>query len=158
MSKRREYVRFLKPRAVKLLRRVQAHIREEPLRFHMDFWCSYYRPDDNPEPHCNTVGCIGGWIELLGNRLPTKNAKEDAKDRGAIVKDAYTLLSDGPATPGGVALRELFMNYAGTDSDPRIAWAGFGDATAGTPAQQVARACEVIDRFIERHALPGKGA
>jgi hypothetical protein len=158
MSKKREYVRFLKPRAVKLLRRVQAHIREEPLRFHMEFWRENFRPDGQPNPHCNTVGCIGGWIELIGNRKRSARALEVAPFLSR--RDAFTLLSGADryaGGPAGNALYDLFMNYDGSEG-PRIAWANFGDATAGTPAQQVERACKVIDRFIERHSLPAKGA
>jgi hypothetical protein len=151
MAKKKEYVRFLTPRAVKLLRRVQAHIRKEPLRFHMEFWQENYRPDGEPNPRCNTVGCLGGWAELLGNRC---SLRAWWRRNG---KDAYALLGAEEGTDAYSAVDDLLMNYDGSEG-PRIAWANFGDATAGTPAQQVERACKVIDRFIERHSLPAKGA
>lgn len=47
---------------VKLLRKVQKHILEEPRRLQMGVWQS--KSDDAP---CGTIGCIAGWTALLGD-------------------------------------------------------------------------------------------
>lgn len=50
---------------VKLLRKVQKHILEEPRRINMNTVISYVDPSDKESPPCGTVGCIAGWTNIL---------------------------------------------------------------------------------------------
>jgi hypothetical protein len=87
-------LRRLTPAKIKALRKVKAHILQEPKRFAMGLWTSdhlvalRYDPRTSPPlediklrgnqwndfnqhemktlPSCGTVACIGGWLELLG--------------------------------------------------------------------------------------------
>lgn len=52
----------------KLLRKVQAHILEEPKRLHMGNWVRWTNKSDKEKPACGTVGCIAGWSVLLTSR------------------------------------------------------------------------------------------
>jgi hypothetical protein len=75
----------LTPASIRALRRIKAHILQEPKRFAMGFWSwqkaesPYPKPPSGPNawnggnpyeaqsvPQCGTVACIGGWSELLG--------------------------------------------------------------------------------------------
>lgn len=86
MSKRKYAV---KPEVVKLVRKVQNHILEEPKRFNMDDWVEHisedlavedYSPETaaayNKEikkryPACGTTACIAGWVAILSKPLKT---------------------------------------------------------------------------------------
>jgi hypothetical protein len=53
---------------VELLRKIQKHILEEPKRIYMPRWrlvFSAIRKEGLCAPECGTVGCIGGWAEIL---------------------------------------------------------------------------------------------
>jgi len=57
--------------AVSILRKVKKHILEEPKRLDMENWLIV---GDNVRiiygrnaPACGTVGCIAGWVNVLGN-------------------------------------------------------------------------------------------
>ena len=68
------------PLNVKLLRQVKKHILAEPKRLRMDTWIKrgmagetahfssggYGEPTECTIPDCGTVGCIAGWVTLLG--------------------------------------------------------------------------------------------
>lgn len=89
MSKRKYAV---KPEVVKLVRKVQNHILEEPKRFNMDDWVEHISEDlssddlygSSPEivaahnkemkklyPACGTTACIAGWVAILSKPLKT---------------------------------------------------------------------------------------
>ncbi len=55
---------------VELLRRVQAHILEEPRRLNMDHWIRTGQtgPDS---PACGTTACIAGWALELDGKDPS---------------------------------------------------------------------------------------
>lgn len=55
---------FLSGEIVRLLRRVEKRILEEPKRFDMDLWGSKQVGPDAPA--CGTVACIAGWAGLDG--------------------------------------------------------------------------------------------
>ncbi len=61
----------LSPKAIKLLHKVKRHILEEPKRISMGVWiCLDARRDGFlTVSECNTIGCIGGWTEMLGGRF-----------------------------------------------------------------------------------------
>ena len=66
---------------IALLRKIQNHILEEPLRLKMEIWnrshnkdcdIEYFlraieRQDESKIPPCGTVACIAGWGEILSN-------------------------------------------------------------------------------------------
>lgn len=61
---------------VELLEKVIAHIEEDPRRFHMDYWYDTSVIEQRligQEPPCGSIGCIGGWGEILaGRKEPTQ--------------------------------------------------------------------------------------
>lgn len=63
---------------VKLLRKVQKHILEEPRRIDMGLWGAAQSPvlGDDPRyvPACGTAGCIAGWAIIL-SQPPAARAK-----------------------------------------------------------------------------------
>ncbi len=65
----------LKPRTIKLLRKVARHILEEPKRFEMDRWGMA----DHRVP-CNTTACFAGWAIILGDANPKRFFKAAASD------------------------------------------------------------------------------
>jgi hypothetical protein len=50
---------------IKLLRKIQKRILEEPAQFQMDSW---FLNNPNMIPNCGTAACIGGWAVTLGKR------------------------------------------------------------------------------------------
>jgi hypothetical protein len=66
---------------VKLLRRIQQHILEEPRRLDMGNWKST-RTDGPCAPPCGTVACIAGWaLVLSGKSIPEfENIAHDAAE------------------------------------------------------------------------------
>lgn len=100
----------LSPKAIALLRRVKAHILKEPRRIDMSTWVEYEWYDDEndrsrPWPKCGTVGCIGGWVEVLSD-APTNwhAAKELLKindeQAGELFYDAALMNAAHKQTPG----------------------------------------------------------
>jgi len=62
-------------KTVKLLRRVEAHILEEPRRYDQNNIICKLKPGTeyragHTVPPCGTVACIGGWIQLLTKKRP----------------------------------------------------------------------------------------
>lgn len=88
MSKRKYAV---KPEVVKLVRKVQNHILEEPKRFNMEDWTTHISDEltdasdwNDPTlmvehnklvkkqfPACGTTACIAGWVAILSKPLKT---------------------------------------------------------------------------------------
>lgn len=59
----------------RLLRKVQRHILEEPKRYDQDRWLirgdeATIHLEPNDVPACKTVGCIAGWVCVLGKSIP----------------------------------------------------------------------------------------
>lgn len=87
---------------VRLLRRIQKHILEEPRRFKMSGWVSIeskavpeaFDLDVDGAPHwkfakCGTAACIGGWAAILGT---SKDAAEIAlSDVGGLAEKLLDL-------------------------------------------------------------------
>lgn len=80
---------------VKLLRKIQKHITEEPRRFFMsglrvkaknetkwaDYAASFARSDLSPTmPSCGTAACIAGWALTLSNKRMGYSALDRAGD------------------------------------------------------------------------------
>jgi hypothetical protein len=135
---------YLSRRVVRLLRKVQAHIREEPQRFDMGTWIASgadIGSVSDRHPPCGTVACIGGWMQLLDEPL-------------------FRFLYHNDETPSrkalGDALSDLFNNFTGPKPKKGI-WVG-ERALLGDPTRQAETACRVIDRFIERYSASAKGA
>ena len=104
---------------VKLLRKIKAHILEEPRRFFMEWYVATGRPGarrftsrhadaaDLPKtvPPCGTAACIAGWAILLSEK---KKADElDYNYSG----DTVDIASDLIGLPFGYYPRQLFNNH-----------------------------------------------
>jgi hypothetical protein len=121
---------------VELLRRVQAHIREEPRRLNMETWLDKFESQAEYDeeltnsglPPCGTVGCIAGWAVSL-SELPGHH--------GNFGTEAAELIGDDEA-------HNLFFEvYWPSDLKERLAE---GDVGSMEYAEVV---CAAIDRFIE---------
>jgi hypothetical protein len=90
---------------VRLLRKVKAHILEEPRRFAMGTWLKKYIPGtliDEPDsetlemrrvPACGTVGCIAGWtVDLTGGKSSRASFDGAARRRLGISPTKSTRL------------------------------------------------------------------
>jgi hypothetical protein len=121
------------PLNVPLLRKIQAHILEEPLRVDMDNWMGTVN-QYGQSPACKTVGCIAGWACVLE---PTQNKE--------IVL--------------GVKLTAMDLLGIGHDLADKLFYPAYWyhgwpskleDLRVGTPAYaQVVS--DYIDYFIEQH-------
>jgi hypothetical protein len=77
---------------VKLLRKVQKHILEEPRRFLMESLIEKGRPGavrnldgiDRPLPDCGTAACIAGWVCVLA-----QTPQIDRRDAEAVLGISY---------------------------------------------------------------------
>lgn len=120
---------------VELLRKIQAHITEEPKRFDLGAWI-----DPSTEAPCGTVACVAGWaIKLSGIDL-------DSGERPDWDRDELLGHYSAPAAKVlGLANREqsesLFLSWP-----PKYA-----DAYWFTQdrAERARIACERIEHFIE---------
>lgn len=74
--------------AYDLLGDVIAAIRQEPRRLDMGQWLAEADFVTSAEPACGTVGCIAGWLTILGTRRPTQDAI--AQDRLDVYGNAAT--------------------------------------------------------------------
>jgi hypothetical protein len=84
---------------VKLLRRIQKHILEEPKRFWMGWWETSSIPDVNPAP-CGTTACIAGWaLALSGERIADYNPGVRAARILGLSADGYNKLFFSYAWP-----------------------------------------------------------
>lgn len=66
----------LSAKAIRILRKVQAHILEEPKRYDQNDVLTHFTEkelasrkglgqDNKNIPKCGTIGCIGGWVNVL---------------------------------------------------------------------------------------------
>jgi hypothetical protein len=103
----------LKAKTIKLLRKVAAHILEEPKRVYMNDWAevvapeyhaSYQSESRSPVPVCNTQGCIAGWTILL--------------NRPKIWRD---LLADIGPDGGDASSSDLYSKVGSTDDIQTLA-------------------------------------
>lgn len=93
----------LKPKAVEILRRVAAHIVEEPKRFNMHHWGIGYSKEaadvkSLSVPACRTTGCVAGWViflkkPMLWKQLLRYAQAEDIESSGNYELDS---ISDPP--------------------------------------------------------------
>jgi len=81
----------LSKKAIRILRKVQAHILEEPHRLTMQAWgmvhseaggTTGYEIKDDKVPACRTTGCVAGWTIFLNNLKLWKDFLKNAKDAG----------------------------------------------------------------------------
>lgn len=127
---------------VKLLRKIQRHITEEPRRFFMDGymreamdekdWRDYvsYTPDlSKTMPPCKTAACIAGWANILSGNNGWLNGLEDAAaEIGLLGNDwGFLFVSDLWPNPFSTAYNE-----------------------AKTPKTRAKIACARIDWLIEK--------
>ncbi len=71
------------PKVARMLRKVIAHILDEPLRYDQDEVLVYQEPGESffytiigerKVPQCGTIGCLAGWVTALS--LSKKKAEE----------------------------------------------------------------------------------
>lgn len=54
---------------VKLLRKIQKHILQEPKRYDQNVWFERKNPQHDPSfAPCGTMACIGGWAQSLSSK------------------------------------------------------------------------------------------
>jgi hypothetical protein len=136
---------------VRLLRKIQKHILEEPRRFLMadvvvkaqtqDEWS--IEADDYPDmsklmPPCKTAACIAGWANLLtGAKTETQYLSYDR------AVDQLGLVPGSPLASGWFDLSTLF--FAPSWPEPyRTSY-----EKAETPAKRANVACARIDHLIK---------
>jgi len=84
---------------VRLLRKIQKHILEEPKRLRMNYWfidgltpgarfggrLGYFDINESAEvPECGTVGCIAGWACVLSGPKPLTGEWLDGRGQEAL--------------------------------------------------------------------------
>jgi hypothetical protein len=131
---------------VSLLRKVQAHILEEPRRYEQNTTIIEGTPGkvmfpdyggyDLIVPSCGTIACIGGWVQLLGMKRPFHffDQSRAAKLLGIRSDQAHRL-----------------FNYVVETAYKDFCWPKkFSDAykKAKTPRQRVKIAVARIEHFI----------
>lgn len=128
---------------VKLLRRIQKHILEEPRRFFMDWFIAKGTPGKKDfkvttdawrggwdlaksVPACGTAACIAGWVNLFTGHKP--NAYELARKELGITKNQAIQLFNSGLWPEPYDLRYEH---------------------AKTPRRRASIACKRIEHFIK---------
>ena len=121
---------------IELLRKVQAHIMEEPARLLMSRWSQRVTGKTHvgglwegfkelPVPSCGTVCCIAGWTCVISQRKPSEEKAIELLELDMDQGDRLFLVGQWP---------EAFA-IAYFDAD--------------TPEQRAQVACGRIDRFIK---------
>lgn len=163
----------LKKRTVNLLRKVQAHILEEPKRLDMSDWGVAYATGTKtriegttdkevPVPACNTVGCVAGWSIFLGRPKLWKDLIKATAENKAIYDNEDTALDETLNSPKYEAERilgitdeqgeRLFFFKKWSFRNPLSGWPEkFSDAykKAKTAKQRAKVTAARIDRFID---------
>lgn len=124
---------------VKLLRKVQAHILEEPRRYEQNATIDKGQPGERhisgmAYPVCGTIACIGGWAQLLAKRpgqVHILNFKSIAKTLGLGMPQALRLFA-------------YTWDERGWPEKFKAAY-----AAAKTPRQRARVAVRRIDHFIK---------
>jgi hypothetical protein len=119
---------------VKLLRKVQQHILEEPRRATIDRWVQHVGPLDVDAPPCGTAACIAGWCVLL-------STPEDKWDEILELDDEDSPISKMAARKLRVPLSKVRRLFTFRES--------YALSRTQALAQEMAAR---IDRFIRRHA------
>jgi hypothetical protein len=119
---------------VKLLRKIQKHILEEPKRYDQNVWLAEGAPQ-NGFATCGTMACIGGWAQILGSKR---------KPRAVSRVNAMRLLGIDRAQAW-----RLFDSIAGVPEDmwPRKFSAAY--VKAKTDLGRARAAVRRIDHFIK---------
>lgn len=106
---------------VRLLRKIQKHILEEPKRFWMGWWKEDSIPGHKPAP-CGTTACIAGWAVILSNE-PEKAGAPSIRARvllGLDPDDMTLFFSDAWPEP----YRTLYERAVDKDDEKDMAKAG----------------------------------
>ena len=139
----------LTAKAIRILRKVQAHILEEPKRYNQNDILTYFTEADLEErkgwagdnkdiPKCRTIGCIGGWVNVL-SKCPIMEC--DDLNRAAV-----TLQLDD---------EQRHRLFASVDDDPEEQDNGWPEDlskayyAAKTPAGRARVGVRRIERFIK---------
>jgi hypothetical protein len=116
-----------------LLRDVQKAVREEPRRANMGTFTDKVDPEAYNAPACGTVGCVAGWISILGGQGMVDDDAPARRLLGDEVKYHFTR--------GSLEFNEGGYHY--------VFNGGSGDACAQTAPGTPEHAAAVVDR-IER--------
>lgn len=125
---------------VKLLRKIQKHILEEPLRYDqfssIDTDPVSIRQTNGDVPACGTMACIAGWAYLLGAKNKNKDVDifSTAQKLLRISKSERMRLFCAPYYFGGVGWPLMFERAY---------------KKAETPAERAQVAFDRIDLFIK---------
>lgn len=132
---------------VKLLRKIQKHITEEPRRFFMSWfiakadtqeeWSDLAASEDDlskEPPPCGTAACIAGWANLL-----TRGPKDEVSNTARATRILGIELVDYTKTP----LHPLFDSQGWPTPFAR------NYNKAKTPKQRAKIACQRIDHLIK---------
>jgi hypothetical protein len=92
----------LSQKTIRLLRKVAAHILEEPRRLKMGDWIETFNPEFKEDniPPCGTQGCIAGWAAVLTD----KNIKANDKGILQIPEDYYDDVENNAAEALGLTI------------------------------------------------------
>lgn len=104
MSTKKTKKETLSAKAIRLLRKVEAHILEEPKRYNQNTVCEIYSParikqrkgwggDVSFIPPCGTVACIGGWVNVLSGHRRSKNLDLAKKTLGLTEEQSDRLFA-----------------------------------------------------------------
>lgn len=121
---------------IELLKKVRAHILEEPKRLFMPGFLARKVSDDDEGaeryPACGTIGCYAGWIYELSGEHGDEGVKLSMKAADLAGLDH-------------VSANRLFFEYVTgwSEEDNRKLWSG-----DGTP-ETAALAAKRLDLFIE---------
>jgi hypothetical protein len=143
----------LKPETVKLLRKIEAHMLEEPKRVDM---CDWARPSNKPS--CGTTACIAGWAILMS--VPKKKLLALSKANPGASEWDYAKLAETKDIENAARNKlkltkqqanRLFIPYQGYPvihgSWPELLWDKYMDAA--TPRRKAKVVVDRIERFIE---------
>lgn len=124
---------------VKLLRKIQAHITEEPRRFDQ-----YTIVEESKIAPCGTVACIAGWANILTGVSPRSQKAHDL-DRAALqlgVK-SYSKIQDSFWNNGSVWHGHFLFDLLHWPKQFKYRY-----KIARTRKQRAKIACERIDHLI----------
>lgn len=131
----------------RLLRKIQAHLAEEPKRYVQDYEHitsteTLERVSLNGAPPCGTMACIGGWACVLsGDSSPSYHTMRKAQEYLGLDPEQADRLFSGVSVSEG----DIRIVYSGTRWPKKFASAY---AKAKTQRGRVAVAIRRIDHFI----------
>lgn len=129
---------------VRLLRRIQKHLRADPRRYNQRIWAKdirfYRRYAPLEVPECGTRACIAGWAVLLS----TKSKKEWWK---WVEKSCRMVINPEGNREFAIALKA--RKLLGLSEDEAFFLFGANNQTDTAGPRGVEEGCDKIDKIIE---------